>query len=1040
MSMPIFTPSAQAVERSQMTAFIRYCTAATGTRFESSAGQIDARAFHTFSVREFRRFWRLFLDWSELAVSGEREPVCIGEDCERAQFFPALSVSYVENLLRDRRPEDGARVAITAYDEARSRVTLTRSELRDQVLAVASQLRALGVGEGDRVVAVVSNRAETVVACLASLALGATWSSTSPDLGAEATLDRFGQLAPTLLFAHPTYTQNGQTRSTEDRLRLLIEGLPSLRHVVSLGATAIAVTVDLHSVTLASLIDGARPSDLLGLERLPRLPWNHPLFILFSSGTTGRPKCIVHGAGGTLLEHHKEHRLHGDLSPADKLLFHTTCAWMMWNWQLSALACGTELVLYDGSVTFPNSDALWKIVARERVTVFGTGPGFLQLSRDESLRPGDRFDLSALRTIQSTGSILPDELFEWAVRDIKPVPIQSISGGTDIIGCFVLGNPNLEVFSGELQSMSLGLDVRAHGASEATGQIGELICANPFPSRPLGLFDDADGARFHHAYFAQHAGVWTHGDRLELTQRGGARIHGRSDGVLNVRGVRIGPAEIYHALEAVKSVVAAMAIEQIAPDEPGGSRLVLLVVLVKGLGLDSALVTQIKRELLQRCSVSHVPAAIAQVSELPTTFNGKRSERAAADALNGRPVTNASALRNPETLEAIAHHPAVSLIHKGPPTKPQDLDAASSEQIEATLTAMWEDALGISPIGRDDNFFDIGGDSLLAVTLLHRMEQVFLRRLAMSTLLSSASTIARMAVELQTPHVQGVSTIVELHRGDGGPGGSVRPPVFWVPGGGGLSVLAFRQTSLRLGHDQPVYGFEARVDLVNAPTISVEQIAAEYVSDLRKFYPSGPYWLFGYSLGAYTAFEMGVQLRRLGAEVGLLVLFDPALPIAMSWSQKARIVAQRAAYQTRTLLGGRPSEIVGRFRQAAKTATVQIKRAVTLRTRPNVAAPPGDSVFDQLDRRNRLALQAYSEQALPMFDGKVTVILASRNYRSALSPDLDTRLAWDRYATKGIETHRVPGSHGSMLEPPDVEDLAATLRSCTDAAVREGGA
>ena len=428
-------------------------------------------------------------------------------------------------------------------------------------------------------------------------------------------------------------------------------------------------------------------------------------------------------------------------------------------------------------------------------------------------------------------------------------------------------------------------------------------------------------------------------------------------------------------------------------------------------------------------------------------------------ALNGRPVTNASALRNPEALEAIAHHPAVSLIHEQPPTKPHDLDTASSEQIEATLTAMWEAALGISPIGRDDNFFDIGGDSLLAVTLLHRMEQVFRRRLAMSTMLSSASTIARMAVALQTPHVEGVSTIVKLHRGDGRPGGSGRPPVFWVPGGGGLSVLAFRQTSLRLGHDQPVYGFEARVDLVNAPTISVEQIAAEYVSDLRKFYPSGPYWLFGYSLGAFTAFEMGVQLRRLGAEVGLLVLFDPAIPIALSWSQKARTLAQRAAYQTRNLVGGRPSEIVGRFRQAAETATVQIKRAVTLRTRPKAGsaatptvavagpagypmpgAPPGDSVFDQLDRRNRLALQAYSEQALPMFDGKVTVILASRNYRSALSPDLDMRLAWDRYATKGIETHRVPGSHGSMLEPPDVEALAATLRSCTEAAVREGGA
>jgi acetoacetyl-CoA synthetase len=394
------------------------------------------------------------------------------------------------------------------------------------------------------------------------------------------------------------------------------------------------------------------------LASWPRFPFNHPLFILFSSGTTGVPKCIVHGAGGTLLEHAKEHRLHGDFGPRDRLYFHTSTGWMMWNWQLSALAAGTTIAVYDGSVSFPEQDALWQLVAREKVTVFGTSPAFLQFCRDAGIVPNQRVDLGALRAMQSTGSILFDSHYDWVAENVKSLPLQSISGGTDIIGCFVLGNPNLPVYRGESQCVSLGLDVRALPEKDAAERDrGELVCARPFPSRPLGLFGDREGSRFHEAYFSQNEGVWTHGDYVELTERGTARILGRSDGVLNIRGVRIGPAEIYHVLQDVPEIAEAMAIEQSAPAEPGGTRLVLLVVLREGSLLDRPLALRIKKELSRRASPVHVPSVIAAVPELPTTFSGKRSEKAARDVLNGRAATNVAALKNPGSLDVLRSHP-----------------------------------------------------------------------------------------------------------------------------------------------------------------------------------------------------------------------------------------------------------------------------------------------------------------------------------------------------------------------------------------------
>lgn len=654
ISPVVHEPARAAVDASQMTAFRRYLAARAALPIE------DDRALFRYSVEHPEPFWSAFAAWAELRLEGDG-PVIEGEDVERARFFPAARVSYVEHLLKPAGVRaDPSAMAIVAVDETGRRDTVTRAELEVRVRRVAAALKARGVGPSDRVVGLARNTIETAVVYLATLALGAIWSSAAPDMGTELLVARAGQVDPRVLFVDLDYPYHGSKKDNRERLAQIVRAIPALDRVVSLGDGPLP---ELHVPVepLSALLE-AEP--LAG--PLETFAFNHPLLILFSSGTTGLPKCIVHGAGGTLLEHVKELRLHCDLGPSDRILFHTTTGWMMYNWLVSALATGATVVLYDGSVSFPEADSLLRVVAAERVTAFGTSPAYVMYCRDAGLEPSATLDFGALRLVMSTGSVLFEALYDWVHTHIARVAIHSISGGTDIVGCFVLGSPNLPVRRGESPMISLGLDVRAaveeggvlqlHGVPSEGAVTGELVCAKPFPSRPVGLWGDPTGERFHEAYFSQHHGVWTHGDTIELTHEGGARILGRSDGILNVRGVRIGPGEIYRVLEAFPEIRAAAAIEQKAPDEPGGSRLALFVVMHEKGTLARPLVLKMKKELATRASPSHVPSIVVEVTDLPRTHNGKLSERAVRDAANGLTPKNISALRNPEVLEEIARH------------------------------------------------------------------------------------------------------------------------------------------------------------------------------------------------------------------------------------------------------------------------------------------------------------------------------------------------------------------------------------------------
>ena len=655
MSQPLWAPGDARRAATNMAKFMDWAGSRLGRPLE------DYRALHAASVEDPEWFWSSLWDYSGVVGEKGSAPYLVDADkMPGARFFPDARLNFAENVLQ-RLPEGQA---LVFWGEDKVKRRMSGAELKRQVAQVQAMLREAGVTAGDRVAAILPNMPESIASVLGTAAEGAVWSSCSPDFGVQGVLDRFGQIEPKVLIACDGYYYNGKTIELSDRLAQITARLPSVQKVVIVPyigqaeGTVQGLNMSLiRQGRLAQTWADAVLSRDAESPTFTRLPFAHPLYILFSSGTTGVPKCIVHSAGGTLLKHISEHVLHTDIKPGDRVFYFTTLGWMMWNWLVTALGSGATLLLYDGSPFYPSGRILWDYAAEEGCTHFGTSAKYIDALKKSGLEPRTSHDLSALRAIMSTGSPLAPESFDYVYEHIKPdVHLASISGGTDIVGCFVLGIPTEPVWRGEIQGPALGLAVDVfdeNGQSMPSGK-GELVCKNPFPSMPIRFWNDPDGQKYTSAYFSRFANVWHHGDFAEWTPHGGMIIHGRSDATLNPGGVRIGTAEIYRQVEMLPEVQESIVVGQ---DWEGDVRVVLFVVLKPGLTLDSALIDRIKAQIRTGASPRHVPAKIIQVADIPRTKSGKITELAVRDIIHGREVKNKEALANPEALELFRNLP-----------------------------------------------------------------------------------------------------------------------------------------------------------------------------------------------------------------------------------------------------------------------------------------------------------------------------------------------------------------------------------------------
>lgn len=646
MTEPLWTPAPERAAGTNLSRFIEQVAR------EHAPAVADWDSLYRFSIDQPAAFWTAL--WDFAGVVGDRGarfaegwPAMPG-----TRFFPDARLNFAENLLKFR---DEQTALIFAGEDGALR-HISYAELYIQVARVAEALRQAGVEPGDRVAGYLPNLPETVIAMLAATSLGAVWSSCSPDFGVQGVLDRFGQIEPKVLFACAAYRYNGKNFDCLARVRELAEHIPSIERIVVvpyMDPDPDLAGLD-QAVGWATFSDNA--ADTIDFVQLP---FDHPLYILYSSGTTGVPKCIVHGAGGTLLQHLKELMLHTDLSRDDRLFYFTTCGWMMWNWLVSGLAVGSTVVLFDGSPFHPDGNVLWDLADEVGISVFGTSAKWIAACDKAGIKPRESHELTELKAILSTGSPLLPESFDYVYRDIKAdVQLSSISGGTDIVSCFALGNPLKPVYKGELQCRGLGMkvEIRNDHGQVVQDETGELTCSQPFPCMPVGFWNDPDGAKYRAAYFETHPGIWSHGDYASLTPRGGVIIYGRSDATLNPGGVRIGTAEIYRQVEKLDEVLESICVGQ---DFDGDVRVVLFVRLREGVELDSALQDRIRKTIRANTTPRHVPARIIAVADIPRTVSGKITELAVRDVIHGRPVKNTSALANPEALDHFRDLPAL---------------------------------------------------------------------------------------------------------------------------------------------------------------------------------------------------------------------------------------------------------------------------------------------------------------------------------------------------------------------------------------------
>ena len=640
MSELLWSPSKERINNSNISHFMKYLTEKENILFK------DYHNLYEWSVNNIEKFWKHLWNYSDVIYKKNYEVILIDKGIKDSKWFVGAELNFAENLLRF----NNEKFALVSYRENYPEVKITYSELNKIVRKVSNALKSFGVGKGDRVAGYVANIPEAVIAMLATTSLGAIWSSTSPDFGIEGVVDRFGQIEPKILFATKSYFYGGKHINNLDKILEVKKRIPSIEKVILIdeyfdfGSSTDNTEVDNEIINFSDLLNFSEDDFQFVYSE-----FDHPVYIMYSSGTTGKPKCIVHGAGGTLLQHYKELALHTDLKQEDIITYFTTCGWMMWNWLISSLQIGATIVLIDGNPAFPN-ERLWKIIQEEKITVFGTSPKYLTLMEKSGLIPKDNFNLSSLKTILSTGSPLSDANFHFVYKNVKEdVLLSSISGGTDIISCFMLGSPILSVYSGEIQCRGLAMKVEAwdDNGNSLTEEKGELVCTAPFPSRPIYFWNDADGSKYQSAYFSHFPGVWRHGDYIKITKHGGVIVYGRSDSTLNPGGVRIGTAEIYKVVEAMEEIADSLVVGK---NVNGDVEVILFVVLKSNYALNEQLVEKIKNKIRQETTPRHIPSKIYQIEEVPYTISGKKVEIAVAKILNGETIDNKEALVNPNAL------------------------------------------------------------------------------------------------------------------------------------------------------------------------------------------------------------------------------------------------------------------------------------------------------------------------------------------------------------------------------------------------------